>query len=134
MVGFEIYRSRGERKKMRQRKRQNKRKTRKEKNKFTATQKVAVNFGCFYYKTGEKKVTFFCIKSAHRMGRAPFFLSFSPISGRRPEACSVAGQRGLKTRRFWGLDGQNRQSPLALDFGSRTQIAALFAVLLYPNV
>ena len=33
-----------------------------------------------------------------------------------------------------GLDGQNRQSPIASDFGSRTQIAALFAVLLYPNV
>ena len=32
------------------------------------------------------------------------------------------------------LDGQNRQSPIASDFGSRTQIAALFAVLLYPNV
>ena len=33
-----------------------------------------------------------------------------------------------------GLDGQNRQSPIASDFGSRTQIAALFAVLLYQNV
>ena len=33
-----------------------------------------------------------------------------------------------------GLDGQNRQSPIASDFGSRTQIAALFAVLLYRNV
>ena len=33
-----------------------------------------------------------------------------------------------------GLLGQNRQSPIASDFGSRTQIAALFAVLLYPNV
>ena len=32
------------------------------------------------------------------------------------------------------LDGQNRQSPIASDFGSRTQIAALFAVLLYQNV
>ena len=32
------------------------------------------------------------------------------------------------------LDGQNRQSPIASDFGSRTQIAALFAVLLYRNV
>ena len=32
------------------------------------------------------------------------------------------------------LDGQNRQSPIASDFGSRTQIATLFAVLLYPNV
>ena len=32
------------------------------------------------------------------------------------------------------LDGQNRQSPIASDFGSRTQIAALFAILLYPNV
>ena len=31
-------------------------------------------------------------------------------------------------------DGQNRQSPIASDFGSRTQIAALFAILLYPNV
>ena len=33
-----------------------------------------------------------------------------------------------------GLDGQNRQSPIASDFGSRTQIAALFAILLYWNV
>ena len=32
------------------------------------------------------------------------------------------------------LDGQNRQSPIASDFGSRTQIAALFAVLLYQSV
>ena len=32
------------------------------------------------------------------------------------------------------LDGQNRQSPIASDFGSRTQIAALFAILLYWNV
>ena len=32
------------------------------------------------------------------------------------------------------LDGQNRQSPIASDFGSRTQIAALLAVLLYRNV
>ena len=32
------------------------------------------------------------------------------------------------------LDGQNRQSPIASDFGSRTQIAARFAVLLYRNV
>ena len=32
------------------------------------------------------------------------------------------------------LDGQNRQSPIASDFGSRTQIAALFAVLLYQIV
>ena len=32
------------------------------------------------------------------------------------------------------LDGQNRQSPIASDFGSQTQIAALFAVLLYRNV
>ena len=32
------------------------------------------------------------------------------------------------------LDGKNRQSPIACDFGSRTQIAALFAILLYPNV
>ena len=47
-----------------------------------------------------------------------------------------------KLGKFWGvvgwksgiLDGQNRQSPIASDFGSRTQIAALFAILLYPNV
>ena len=32
------------------------------------------------------------------------------------------------------LDGQNRQSPIASDFGSRTQIAALFAVWLYRSV
>ena len=32
------------------------------------------------------------------------------------------------------LDGQNRQSPIASDFGSRTQIAALLAILLYRNV
>ena len=32
------------------------------------------------------------------------------------------------------LDGQNRQSPIASDFGSRTQIAALFAILLYRSV
>ena len=32
------------------------------------------------------------------------------------------------------LDGQNRQSPSASDFGSRTQIATLFAVLLYRSV
>ena len=32
------------------------------------------------------------------------------------------------------LDGQNRQSLIASDFGSRTQIAALFAVLLYQSV
>ena len=32
------------------------------------------------------------------------------------------------------LDGQNRQSPIASDFGSRTQIAALFAILLYWDV
>ena len=32
------------------------------------------------------------------------------------------------------LDGQNRQSPIASDFGSRTQIAGLFAVLLYRSV
>ena len=32
------------------------------------------------------------------------------------------------------LDGQNRQSPIAIDFGSRTQIAALFAVLPYRSV
>ena len=38
----------------------------------------------------------------------------------------------LYSSRF--LDGQNRQSPIASDFGSRTQIAALFAVLLYQNV
>ena len=31
-------------------------KTRKEKNKLTATQKVAVNFGCFYYKTWENDI------------------------------------------------------------------------------
>ena len=29
---------------------------------------------------------------------------------------------------FQSLDGQNRQSPIASDFGSRTQIAALFAI------
>ena len=28
----------------------------------------------------------------------------------------------------------NRQSPIASDFGSRTQIAALFAILLYRSV
>ena len=32
------------------------------------------------------------------------------------------------------LDGQNRQSPIASDFGSRTQIAALFTILLYRSV
>ena len=36
--------------------------------------------------------------------------------------------------KFRLLDGQNRQSPIASDFGSRTPIAALFAVLLYQNV
>ena len=36
------------------RKRQKKRKTRKEKTTFTATFYVAVNFGRFYYKAGEK--------------------------------------------------------------------------------
>ena len=35
---------------------------------------------------------------------------------------------------FLCLDGQNRQSPIASDFGSRTQIAALFAILLYRSV
>ena len=33
---------------------------------------------------------------------------------------------GLFSSSFLGLDGQNRQSPIASDFGSRTQIAALF--------
>ena len=51
-LGFEIYR-RGKKEK-RGRKGKRREKIRKEKNKFTATQKVAVNFGCFYYKTGEK--------------------------------------------------------------------------------
>ena len=48
----------------------------------------------------------------------------------KPEKIKVA------QKRLWGvaLDGQNRQSPIASDFGSRTQIAALFAILLYPNV
>ena len=32
------------------------------------------------------------------------------------------------------LDGPHRQSPIASDFGSRTQIAALFAVLLHQSV
>ena len=58
-------------------------------------------------------------------------------------ACFCGGGGGYRTiiARYvakWGiaqiLDGQNRQSPIASDFGSRTQIAALFAVLLYPNV
>ena len=45
------------------------------------------------------------------------------------------GRGGVRKRGFCkGLDGQNRQSPIASDFGSRTQIAALFAVLLYRNV
>ena len=35
---------------------------------------------------------------------------------------------------MYTLDGQNRQSPIASDFRSRTQIAALFAILLYWNV
>ena len=35
---------------------------------------------------------------------------------------------------FLHLDGQNRQSPIASDFGSRTPIASLFAVLLYWSV
>ena len=48
--GFEMQRS--SEKKKRQKKAQE-RKTRKEKTKFTATFYVAVNFGCFYYKTGE---------------------------------------------------------------------------------
>ena len=36
--------------------------------------------------------------------------------------------------RMGPLGGQTRQSPIASDFGSRTQIAALFAVLLYQSV
>ena len=32
------------------------------------------------------------------------------------------------------LDGQNRQSPIASDLGSRAQIAGLFAILLYRTV
>ena len=43
------------------------------------------------------------------------------------------GTYGWKLRSLV-LDGQNRQSPIASDFGSRTQIAALFAFLLYWNV
>ena len=53
------------------------------------------------------------------------------------------GWRGRALQRYLGpdphlghsnLDGQNRQSPIASDFGSQTQIAALFAILLHPNV
>ena len=32
------------------------------------------------------------------------------------------------------LDGQDRHSPIASDFGSQTQIAALFAILTYRTV
>ena len=50
----------------------------------------------------------------------------------------VGGKRAMRccgeVQYYNILDGQNRQSPIASDFGSRTQIAALFAVLLYPNV
>ena len=46
-----MYRSRGQKEKTRQKKAKA-RKTRKERNKFTATFDVAVNFGCFYYTTG----------------------------------------------------------------------------------
>ena len=41
---------------------------------------------------------------------------------------------GAVSRYTPALDGQNRQSPIASDFGSRTQIAALFAILLYRSV
>ena len=40
------------------RKRQKEKKTGKEKNNFTAIQKVAVNFGCCFYKTGGKSDIF----------------------------------------------------------------------------
>ena len=51
-LGFEIFRSRGEKKNL-GRKKGKRRETRKEKNKFTAT-----NFGRFCYRAGEKSVSF----------------------------------------------------------------------------
>ena len=52
------------------------------------------------------------------------------VMAKKGALAGVAGKGAL----IGNLDGQNRQSPIASDFGSRTQIAALFAVLLYRNV
>ena len=54
--------------------------------------------------------------------------------GPHPRICLALPSSGVDSASTQPLDGQNRQSPIASDFGSRAQIAALFAVLLYPNV
>ena len=42
--------------------------------------------------------------------------------------------RHHRTKIVLALDGQDRQSPIARDLGSQTQIAALFAILTYRTV
>ena len=68
-----------------------------------------------------------CSDSIAKLYCAFFFLGGG---GYRTIVARYVARRGIAQI----LDGQNRQSPIASDFGSRTQIAALFAILLYPNV
>ena len=72
------------------------------------------------------------------LGRARPFCPVFPWDGSRfvSSGASVpsTGVQVLKWKRLMLLDGQNRQSPIASDCGSRTQIAALFAVLLCIGV
>ena len=78
-------------------------------------------------------------KCPEKVSKSVGFSKHSPFDvvwrGPFPLAPFAICRKKLKHRECpANLDGQNRQSPIASDFGSRTQIAALFAVLLYPNV